>query len=159
MPVISKITGAPFRFWCQKILPAVYDDSLSYYELLCKVVDYLNKVMEDDINVVNLVNELEEFVNNYFNNLDVQEEINNKLDAMAEDGSLLALIEPYLQPIVDQLHEDYSDFTEEVNTQIEQFNTEMEAELADHIEDVTTSLNDMRSDISEQDNNISVIIT
>ena len=36
----------PFRFWCQKVLPLVYDDSLSYYELLCKVVDYLNKTME-----------------------------------------------------------------------------------------------------------------
>ena len=37
----------PFRFWCQKILPLAYDDSLSYYELLCKVVDYLNNSMED----------------------------------------------------------------------------------------------------------------
>lgn len=34
------------RYWCQKILPAVYDDSLSYYELLCKVVDKLNEVVE-----------------------------------------------------------------------------------------------------------------
>lgn len=24
----------PFRFWCQKVLPLVYDESLSYYELL-----------------------------------------------------------------------------------------------------------------------------
>ena len=31
-----------FNFWCQKVLPLVYDDSLSYYELLCKVVDYIN---------------------------------------------------------------------------------------------------------------------
>ena len=31
-----------FKFWCQKVLPLVYDDSLSYYELLCKVVDYIN---------------------------------------------------------------------------------------------------------------------
>lgn len=35
-----------FRFWCQKVLPAVYDDSLSYYELLCKVIDKLNEVIE-----------------------------------------------------------------------------------------------------------------
>ena len=34
-----------FRFWCQKVLPAVYDDSLSYYELLCKVVAKLNEVI------------------------------------------------------------------------------------------------------------------
>ena len=38
----------PFRFWCQKILPAVYDDSLSYYELLCKVIDKLNEMIEVD---------------------------------------------------------------------------------------------------------------
>lgn len=35
-----------FRFWCQKVLPLVYDDSLSYYEVLCKVVEYLNKAFE-----------------------------------------------------------------------------------------------------------------
>jgi hypothetical protein len=36
----------PFRFWCQKVLPLVYDDSLSYYETLCRVVDKLNEVIE-----------------------------------------------------------------------------------------------------------------
>lgn len=40
-----------FKFWCQKVLPLVYDDSLSYYELLCKVVEYLNGVISD-INAV-----------------------------------------------------------------------------------------------------------
>lgn len=33
------------RFWCQKILPLVYDDSLSYYEVLCKVSAKLNEVI------------------------------------------------------------------------------------------------------------------
>lgn len=37
---------APFRFWCQKVLPAVYDDSLSYYELLCKVIQKLNEEID-----------------------------------------------------------------------------------------------------------------
>lgn len=36
----------PFRFWSQKVLPLVYDDSLSYYEVLCKVRDKLNEVIE-----------------------------------------------------------------------------------------------------------------
>ena len=35
------------RFWCQKVLPLVYDDSLSYYELLNKIVVYLNSTIED----------------------------------------------------------------------------------------------------------------
>lgn len=33
-----------FKFWCQMVIPLVYDDSLSYYEVLCKVVDYLNNL-------------------------------------------------------------------------------------------------------------------
>lgn len=37
-----------FRFWCQKVLPLVYDDSLSYYEVLCKIVDYINNMIEND---------------------------------------------------------------------------------------------------------------
>lgn len=36
-----------FKFWCQKVLPLVYDDSLSYYEVLCKVVDYINNIIAD----------------------------------------------------------------------------------------------------------------
>lgn len=41
-----------FNFWCQKVLPLVYDDSLSYYEVLCKISEYINDVINnlDDIN-------------------------------------------------------------------------------------------------------------
>lgn len=37
-----------FRFWCYKVLPLVYDDSLSYYEVLCKMVTYINNLIETD---------------------------------------------------------------------------------------------------------------
>lgn len=96
----------PFRYWCQKVLPLVYDDSLSYYELLCKVVDYLNKTMEDVETLHGDVTGLHEayvklqgYVNEYFNNLDVQIEINNKLDTMASDGSLLEVIKPTISSL------------------------------------------------------------
>lgn len=34
------------RFWCHKVMPLVYDDSLSYYEVICKVAKKLNEVIE-----------------------------------------------------------------------------------------------------------------
>lgn len=179
MPVISKITGAPFRFWCQKILPAVYDDSLSYYELLCKVVDYLNKVMEDDINVVNLVNELEEFVNDYFDNLDVQQEINNKLDAMAEDGSLIAVVAPYLDDIIGQyeatldadlaeyketMDADVADFKSIVNNavtaqdlDIASFKNTVNGQVSAQNTEIASFKSTVNTTVAEQDNDISVI--
>ena len=35
-----------FKFYCQKVLPLVYDESLSYYEVLCKLTDYMNTMFE-----------------------------------------------------------------------------------------------------------------
>lgn len=34
------------KYWCHKILPLVYDDSLSYYEVLCKTSAKLNEVID-----------------------------------------------------------------------------------------------------------------
>ena len=62
-----------FRFWCQSVLPLVYDDSLSYYEVLCKVVDYINKLIDQDIifaeEIDALKNELT-IVNEWIENFD-----------------------------------------------------------------------------------------
>lgn len=37
-----------FGFWCQKVLPLVYDESLSYYEVMCKIRDKLNELIKQD---------------------------------------------------------------------------------------------------------------
>lgn len=138
-------TMKPFRFWCQKALPLVYDDSLSYYEVLCKVVKQMNDFLtdlqtatgaidefaqqfvinqqflndmadqlgqnvqdlEDYINdrfedYMTAYTQLQNYVNNYFDNLDVQQEINNKLDEMASDGTLNDLFDPVLETWMQQ---------------------------------------------------------
>lgn len=91
----------PFRYWCQKVLPLVYDDSLSYYECLNKTVDYLNKTMEDVETLhgdteamLAAFNQLQTYVNTYFDELDLTEEVQTVLDRMAENGSLDALLRP-----------------------------------------------------------------
>ena len=100
---MSEMNIKPFQFFTQAILPLDYDDTLSYYECLAKVTAKLNET----INVVDVNNEnmqslhdayvqLESFVNSYFDNLDVQAEIDNKLDEMVTDGTLLELIQPFV---------------------------------------------------------------
>lgn len=116
-----------FRFWCQKVLPLVYDDSLSYYELLNKVVDYLNHLIEDNQTTIENIgsllasyNQLRGYVNDYFDNLDVQEEINTKLDDMAEDGSLSDLISAYLDPLIAAQNVRITAFENSVNDSLEE---------------------------------------
>lgn len=36
----------PLRYWCHHVLPLVYDDSLSYYEVLCKVTEKINEIVD-----------------------------------------------------------------------------------------------------------------
>lgn len=103
-PSFVNYTGqGKFRFWCQSVLPLVYDDSLSYMELLNKMVIYLNNTIQDvaavETNVDSLLaayNQLQKYVNDYFDNLDVQDEINVKLDGLVEDGTMSELIQPFI---------------------------------------------------------------
>lgn len=50
------------RFWCFKVLPLVYDDSLSYMEVLCKVKNKLNEMIESMTELSDTVKELQDAV-------------------------------------------------------------------------------------------------
>lgn len=47
-----------FKMWCYKVLPLVYDESLSYYEILCKVVNYINNLIDQDKIIGDELNDL-----------------------------------------------------------------------------------------------------
>lgn len=48
---MSDLKVEHFKYWCYKVLPLVYDDSLSYYEVLDKVVEKLNELIDNyDVN-------------------------------------------------------------------------------------------------------------
>ena len=53
--------------------------------------------------------ELKDYVEDYFENLDVQEEINNKLDEMAEDGTLTDILNNKILPTIEAFEEEVND--------------------------------------------------
>lgn len=59
------------RLWVSKILPLVYDESISYYEVLCKVYEYLNKLIENDKALAEEMEEIRQALS------DIQEWIDN----------------------------------------------------------------------------------
>lgn len=86
-----------FRFWCQKVLPLVYDDSLSYYETLCKIANKLNEAItsantsqENIVLLKQAYDELLEYINDYTKTLDetIVNSVNEKINNMAESGEL-----------------------------------------------------------------------
>lgn len=97
-------TISPFKLCVLTNFPFIEADfdAVTNYQLLCKVVEYLNNVIDNSNTQNSNISQLERnfivlynYVKDYFDNLDVQEEINKKLDEMAADGSLDKLIKPY----------------------------------------------------------------
>lgn len=87
-----------FTNYIYKAIPLAFDESMSYYETLAGILALLkNSVIPTINNNADLLKELEDYVNHYFDNLDVQQEINNKLDDMAESGQLTEIIAQYLE--------------------------------------------------------------
>ena len=79
-------------------------DALTNYQLLCKIVEYLNNVIHNENELTEQVNSLynayvslQNYVNTYFDNLDLQTEVDRKLDEMAEDGTLADMIAEYIK--------------------------------------------------------------
>ena len=70
MPAMHPIV--PVRVWVQKVLPLVYDDSLSYYELLNKVVAKVNEVINYVDNDIESV--IKEVVDQYLFDITYDEE-------------------------------------------------------------------------------------
>lgn len=106
MKTINTLDIAPFKRLVMTIgeLPTSFIESMSYYEALAWLVNYIeNTVVPTVNNNAEATKELQEaftllkdYVDNYFDNLDVQDEINNKLDEMAESGELVDIIAQYL---------------------------------------------------------------
>lgn len=96
----------PFKRYVLQNFPWINEDfdALTNYELMGKIIEYLNNVInnvnnlgEETENLSQAFVELQNYVNNYFENLDIQEEVNTKLDEMAENGELTEIIAQYLQ--------------------------------------------------------------
>lgn len=112
MKEIERVPLRPFTRFCMSIgaVPSSYLAGLTIEEQLLWFCSYLEKQVIPAVNnngeaveeLQNLFTELQTYVTNYFDNLDVQEEINNKLDEMAESGELAEAVSQILDlnPII-----------------------------------------------------------
>ena len=142
-PILKKYDGIPYlRFWCQKVLPAVYDQSLSYYEVLCKLAAFLNKMveelekMQDNIDALHKAyKDLQDWVNaeiarfeahmeQHFD--DLTQELWNRFEEYKNNTNttLQQWFHEYETTTTNNLNKKFNDFVNNANTRIDQmFNT------------------------------------
>lgn len=104
-------------------LPTSYLMSMTYYEQIIWFTKYLQEQVIPAVNtnaeavseLQNLFTELQDYVNHYFDSLDLQEEVNTKLDEMAESGELEAIIQEYLDFNIAKIYENVNSFVTDTN--------------------------------------------
>lgn len=96
-----------FRNWILQNFPLLEDnfDALTDYELFTKMCSYVLEYSKDNEEMKAKIAEFQ----TYFDNLDIQEEINNKLDQMVEDGTFDEIIN---ETIFNQIQNDISNLQE-----------------------------------------------
>lgn len=82
--VVASVRGIPYDF----------NGTLSLENKFVVLFKTVKEMFHAQDALVKSYKELYEFINTYFDNLDVQEEINNILKKMANDGTLLTIIKP-----------------------------------------------------------------
>lgn len=89
----------PFKWFVLENFPFIEADfdALTEWQLFCKLGKEINKVINSTNTLGTQVETLTDYVSNYFDNLDIQEEVNTKLNEMAESGELQDIINQYLQ--------------------------------------------------------------
>lgn len=89
--------------YCQKVLPLVYDESLSYYESVCKLVDKINDLVD--------------VINNQ--SLEVLGEANAYTDSkLSEFNNKVNELEKEFNETVKELNDNYNTFNKTVNNQL-----------------------------------------
>lgn len=109
----------PFKWFVLENFPFIEPDfdALTEWQLFCKLGKEINKIINSENtlgtqleNVTNAFIALQNYVNNYFDNLDLQEEVNNKLNDMVADGSLQNIISVYVNENITKTFNTYNDF-------------------------------------------------
>ena len=98
------------RYWCHKILPLVYDDSLSYYEVLCKTSAKLNEVITSTNGL-----------------LDAWDTYKNDIDAAF--GEYTAGLDKKFDALSDKMSADFLRYKDIVNSEIRDEFAEQERRL------------------------------
>ena len=134
---VEKLHFRPFTRFCMSIgaVPSSYLAGLTIEEQMLWLCSYLEKEVVGTVNnnaeavteLQNLYIQLHDYVEHYFDNLDVQQEINKKLDEMAENGSLYEMFDRFITPTLEEQDARVNALIESQNIRINGFQNELES--------------------------------
>lgn len=130
----------PFHFWCQKVLPLVYDESLSYYEVLCKLSEYI----ED---VIKRLDTLENDLPNTINSI-----IDSKLESFKKEFATM------FEQEIANIRKEFTDLQAKIEQELKEYEDATTEKIQKMLNEIKTFEDKINSEIIAINLNISKII-
>lgn len=126
-PDSSYVKMKRFHAWVQTIVPFVYDNSLSFYEVLGKMAEYLNEIRDRQNQLSGLYDSLVAWCN----------------DAIAEQTD-------FIQKFTDNLRSEWNQFSEDMKNQFKELSDEINQELSNFESKIQQQQNAFETKINGQ---------
>jgi hypothetical protein len=144
------------RYYLNRAIPLAFDESMSYLEMICAMLDSVNKTID-------IVNKHSEFIENYEDNLtDIQTQITdlqNRLDSLLDDvDNKLDDFKVIIDEEIEQLSNSLNALINENYTLLKDYVDRQDAELLDKIENISIDSIILRDPTTGLRSNIQVVI-
>lgn len=130
----------PFHFWCQKVLPLVYDESLSYYEVLCKLSEYIEDVIK---RLDTLENDLPDTINSI---------IDSKLESFKKEFATM------FEQEIANIRKEFTDLQAKIEQELKDYEDATTEKIQNMLNEIKTFEDKINSEIIAINLNISKII-
>lgn len=149
---MSKIASI-VHWHCQKVLPLVYDDSLSYYEMVCKLVAKCNEIIEQINDYDDVINELREALVDISDMKIAIDKINTAIDTINsridEQALVIKSVDEYAKALSKRVDAN-EDAISQLTLIIKEFNDNVDIKLNALEKKLTDLFNSFTADFTDE---------
>lgn len=163
------------KTYCAKVLPMVFDNSISYYETVCHLIHKVNECIEalnaQNLNIIEFthmvsveIEKFEKFIDNYINDLESTfrkewEEFKTELNTDWEEYKTFLTSEwenekKKNESFRNELQGEWLSFKDELNLLHDNFIIEIRNKIQEHVDDINSKLEEYENTYNTDFNNL-----
>lgn len=163
------------KTYCAKVLPMVFDNSISYYETVCHLIHKVNECIEalnaQNLNIIEFthmvsveIEKFEKFIDNYINDLESTfrkewEEFKTELNTNWEEYKTFLTSEwenekKKNESFRNELQGEWLSFKDELNLLHDNFIIEIRNKIQEHVDDINSKLEEYENTYNTDFNNL-----
>lgn len=143
--------------WCQKVLPLTYDDSLSYYEMICKLINKCNEIIKKLEGYDEVIAELQEAIKDIDTmkrEIEFLQSETSRIDSdLAELNGVVVSLNQYVLELEKRVDDRFKEDEESISNLaqiVAKINTNFDAKIEALREELTTLFNSFTAEFVDE---------